>query len=38
MDLLEEHGQIIAGVIMSKKVKSKEIMPILKNAERRVKR
>ena len=38
LDLLEEHGQIIAGVIMGRKVKPKEIMPVLKQAERRVKR
>ena len=35
LDLLEEHGQIIAGIIMSGKVKPKDIMPILKQAEKR---
>ena len=38
LDLLEEHGQIIAGIIMSKKAKPKEIMPILSNAEGRAER
>ena len=35
LDLLEEHGQVIAGLIMGKKTNPKEIMPILKQAERR---
>jgi len=35
LDLLEQHGQIIAGIIMGKKTKPKDIMPILKQAERR---
>jgi len=34
LDLLEEHGQIIAGVIMDRQVKPKNVMPILKQAER----
>ena len=38
LDLLEEHGQIIAGIIMGKKTKAKEIMPILKKAEGRANR
>jgi hypothetical protein len=38
LDLLEEHGQIIAGIIMGKKAKPKEVMPILNNAERRAER
>jgi len=38
LDLLEEHGQIIAGIIMGRKTRPKEIMPILKNAERRAER
>ena len=38
LDLLEKHGQIISGIIMSKNVKPKEIMPILKQAERRADR
>ncbi len=38
LDLLEEHGQIIAGIIMGKKANPKEVMPILNNAERRAER
>lgn len=38
LDLLEEHGQIIAGIIMGKRAKPKEVMPILNNAERRAER
>ena len=38
LDLLEEHGQIIAGIIMGGKAKPKEVMPILNNAERRAER
>ena len=38
LDLLEKHGQIVAGIIMSKKAKPKDIMPLLKSTERRVER
>ena len=38
LDLLEEHGQIIAGIIMGGKAKPKEVMSILKSAEGRAKR
>jgi len=38
LDLIEEHGQIIAGIIMGGKAKPKEVMPILKKAEGRAKR
>ena len=38
LDLLEEHGQIIAGIIMGRKAKPKEVMPILNNAGRRAER
>ena len=37
LDLLEEHGQIIAGIIMDRQVKPKEVMPLLSKAERRAK-
>lgn len=33
LDLIEKHGQVIAGLIMDKRVKPKEIVPILKKAE-----
>ena len=38
LDLLEKHGQIIAGIIMGRKAKPKEVMPILNNAGRRAER
>ena len=37
LDLLEEHGNVIAGVIMDGRVKPKEIVPILKRAETKAK-
>lgn len=37
MDLLEEHGQIIAGLIMDKIVKPREVIPILAKAVKRAK-
>lgn len=33
LDLLEQHGDIVAGVIMDKRVKSREVVPVLKRAE-----
>ena len=33
LDLLEKHGNVIAGLIMDGRVKPREIVPILKNAE-----
>jgi len=38
LDLLEEHGNIIAGLIMDGRVKPREVMPLLQNAERRAKK
>lgn len=38
LDLLEEHGQIIAGIIMSGKASPKEVMPLLGQAKSRAKR
>lgn len=35
LDLLEERGQIVAGVIMNKLVKPREVIPILAEAERK---
>lgn len=37
LDLLEKHGQIIAGIIMDGKMKPREVMPLLSKAERRAK-
>ena len=37
LDLLEEHGNIIAGVIMDGRVKPREVMPLLKKAEGKAK-
>lgn len=37
LDLLEEHGQIIAGIIMDGKAKPREVMPLLNKAERKAK-
>ena len=33
LDLLEEHGDIVAGVIMDKRVKAREVIPVVKRAE-----
>ena len=33
LDLIEKHGQVIAGLIMDKRVKPKEIIPLLKKVE-----
>jgi len=38
LDLIEEHGQIIAGIIMDRQVKPKDVMPLLSKAERRAKK
>ena len=35
LDLLEKHGNVIAGLIMDGRCKPKDIMPILKNAEKK---
>ena len=32
LDLLEEHGQIIAGIIMDRQAKAVDIMPLLSKA------
>lgn len=37
LDLLEEHGQIIAGLILDKAVRPREVIPVLAKAERRAK-
>lgn len=37
LDLIETHGQIICGVIIDHKVKPREIMKALKDAERKAK-
>ena len=35
LDLLEEHGNIVAGIIMDRRAKPRDIMPILSKADRR---
>lgn len=35
LDLLEEHGTIVAGIIMDRRAKPREVIPILSEAERR---
>lgn len=35
LDLLEEHGNIVAGIIMDRRAKPREVMPILSEADRR---
>lgn len=37
LDLIEEHGQIIAGVIMDRRAKPREVVPLLNKAERKAK-
>jgi len=37
LDLLETHGQIIFGIIADGKAKPREILPLLKKAERKAK-
>jgi len=37
LDLIEEHGQMAAGLIMDGRVKPKEIVPLLKKTEVRAK-
>jgi len=38
LDLLEKHGQVIAGLIIEKHVKPREIIPILAKAEKKAER
>jgi len=33
LDLLEQHGDIVAGVIMDKRVLPREVIPVMKRAE-----
>ena len=37
LDMLEEHGQIIVGVILDDSVKPREVIPVLAKAERKAK-
>ena len=37
LDLIEEHGQIIVGIILEKSTKPREIIPSLAQAEKRAK-
>ena len=37
LNMLEEHGQIITGVLLDEKVKPREVIPVLAKVERRVK-
>jgi hypothetical protein len=37
LDLLEAHGNVVAGLIMDGRVKPREIMPILKRTETKAK-
>jgi len=37
LDMIEQHGQIVLGVLLDKAVKPREIIPSLAQAERRVK-
>ena len=36
LDLIEQHGNIIIGAILDETVRPKQIIPCMKNAERRV--
>lgn len=38
LDLIEKHGQIISGIIISGKVKPREVMPLLNQANRKAER
>jgi hypothetical protein len=38
LDLIEKHGDIISGIIMSGKAKPREIIPILNQAEKKAER
>jgi hypothetical protein len=33
LDLIEKHGQVIAGLIMDNKVRPREILPLLRKVE-----
>lgn len=35
LDLIEKHGMIVAGIIMDKRAKPRDVLPILKKAERK---
>lgn len=37
LDMIEEHGQIVVGILLNEAVKSKEIVPSLSKAERIIK-
>jgi hypothetical protein len=37
LDLIEEHGQIVVGVLLDRAAKPREIMPSLAEAERKAK-
>ena len=37
LDLIQEHGQMAAGLIMDGRVRPKEIMPLLKKTEKKAK-
>ena len=37
LDLVEQHGQIVVGVLLDKAAKPREIMPTLAKAERKAK-
>lgn len=38
MDMIEEHGNIVVSVMLDKKVKLREIIPSLSEAERKAKK
>ena len=33
LDLIEEHGDIVAGIIMDKRAKPRDVVPVLKKAQ-----
>ena len=35
LDLIQEHGQIVAGIIMDGRVRPRDVVPLLKKAERK---
>ena len=37
LDLIQEHGQIVAGIIMDGRVRPRDVVPLLKKAESRAK-
>jgi len=38
LDLIEEHGDIVAGIIMDKRAKPREVIPSMKKAEVKARR